>query len=50
MKFIGGLIIIGGLMLVLAAGCVFDDVLPRCRRLTRWCERILDIDLGGKDE
>lgn len=54
MEYIDGIVMLaaymGGLMALLAAGCVFADyVLPRCPRLIRFCERILDINLGGKD-
>ncbi len=54
MEYIGGIIMLaaymGGLMALLATGCIFADcVLPRCLWLIRLCERILDIDLGGKD-
>lgn len=44
-------IVLGPFFAVLAIGGIISDyILPRCPRLIRFLERVLDIDLGGYDD
>ena len=36
--------------LLAVGGIISDYVLPRCPRLIRFLEHVLDIDLGGSDD
>ena len=38
------------LLLLLLCGYLADHVLPRCPRLLKFLERILQVDLGGGEE
>ncbi len=44
-------IVLGPFFGLLAVGGIISDyVLPRCPRLIRFLEHVLDIDLGGSDD